>query len=121
MIIIRHSTNDLRIVHSVPLCYIYLAMLHYKSCVRTWKQKAADIALGVFGIIAAFYTTIQTVAVSTIPSLSRPCLTLASTAHDTAPNCTSFISGKLPYSRLLAKAPANVPPHRELLSKLEPP
>jgi hypothetical protein len=101
MLIVRHSANDLRIVYSVPLCYVYPAMLHYKACARTWKQKAADIALGVFGVIAAFYTTIQTVAVSAIPSLSRSCLILASTAHDTAANHTSFISRKLPYSRLL--------------------
>ncbi len=50
-------------------------MLHYKACARTWKQKAADIALGVFGIMAATYTTVQTIIVSVIPLLSRPCLT----------------------------------------------
>ncbi|KAI9463353.1 transmembrane amino acid transporter protein-domain-containing protein, partial [Lactarius psammicola] len=52
----------------VPLCYVYPAMLHYKACARTWKQKAADIALGVFGLIAAIYTTIQTVVLMTQPS-----------------------------------------------------
>ena len=38
-------------------------MLHYKACARTRKQKLADIALMVFGMIAAAYTTIQTVRV----------------------------------------------------------
>lgn len=48
----------------MPLCYVYPAMLHYKACARTRKQKIADIALMVFGLIAAAYTTIQTVRVS---------------------------------------------------------
>lgn len=46
---------------SVPLCYVYPAMLHYRACARTRKQKLADIALMVFGLVAAAYTTIQTV------------------------------------------------------------
>ncbi|KDR78952.1 hypothetical protein GALMADRAFT_244633 [Galerina marginata CBS 339.88] len=45
----------------VPLCYVYPAMLHYKACSRTRKEKAADIALIIFGLIAAAYTTTQTV------------------------------------------------------------
>jgi hypothetical protein len=49
---------------SVPLCFVYPAMLHYKACARTWKQKAADIALGIFGVVAAVYTTVQTLSVS---------------------------------------------------------
>ena len=49
---------------SVPLCYVYPAMLHYKACARTRKQKIADIVLMVFGLAAAAYTTIQTVKVS---------------------------------------------------------
>lgn len=52
----------------VPLCYVYPAMLHYKACAHTWRQKAADIALGVFGLIAALYTTAQTVVLMTQPS-----------------------------------------------------
>ena len=47
-------------------------MLHYKACAHTWKQKAADIALGVFGVIAAIYTTVQTLVVSAITLLSLP-------------------------------------------------
>ena len=48
---------------SVPLCYVYPAMLHYKACAQTRKQKIADLALMIFGLIAAAYTTIQTVRV----------------------------------------------------------
>ena len=48
---------------SVPLCYVYPAMLHYKACAHTRKQKMADIAMIVFGLIAAAYTTTQTVRV----------------------------------------------------------
>jgi proton-coupled amino acid transporter len=51
----------------VPLCYVYPAMLHYKACARTWKQKAADIALGVFGVVAAIYTTAQTLVLMAQP------------------------------------------------------
>lgn len=54
----------------VPLCYVYPAMLHYKACARTWKQKAADIALGVFGMIAAIYTTTQTLALMAQPTVA---------------------------------------------------
>ena len=38
-------------------------MLHYKACARTRRQKAADIALMIFGIVAAVYTTAQTIKV----------------------------------------------------------
>lgn len=46
-------------------------MLHYKACARTWKEKAADIALGVFGVVAAIYTTAQTVYVSVLDFNSK--------------------------------------------------
>ena len=85
----------------MPLCYVYPAMLHYKACARTWKQKAADIALGVFGVIAAIYTTFQTIVVSAIHLLSRLCLTHSLKAHDTT-EPTACTYRKLPYSRLLA-------------------
>lgn len=53
------------IIHpSVPLCYVYPPILHYKACARTKKEKAGDIALLVFGVLAAVYTTVQTIAVS---------------------------------------------------------
>jgi hypothetical protein len=48
---------------SVPLCYCYPAMLHYKAVSRTRKQKLADIVLVIFGFIAAAYTTMQTLRV----------------------------------------------------------
>ncbi|VDB92299.1 unnamed protein product [Peniophora sp. CBMAI 1063] len=56
----------------VPLCFTYPAMLHYKACARTRKQKAADIALGVFGIVAAAYTTAQTVIMMAKPTVAGP-------------------------------------------------
>jgi hypothetical protein len=75
---------------SVPLCYVYPAMLHYKACARTWKEKAADIALGVFGVVAAIYTTAQTVYVSVLdfnsPSVDH--LILSSIAYG-ATGCPS--------------------------------
>jgi len=52
----------------VPLCYVYPAMLHYKACSRTRKQKAADIALIIFGLIAAAYTTMQTLKLMLEPA-----------------------------------------------------
>ena len=48
---------------SVPLCYVYPPMLHYKACARTRKQKMADIALMIFGTATAVYTMVQTVRV----------------------------------------------------------
>ena len=47
----------------VPLCYVYPAMLHYKACAKTRFQKAADIALMIFGTLACIYTTAQTIQV----------------------------------------------------------
>jgi len=66
----RTTTADFPAPCSVPLCYVYPAMLHYKACARTWKEKAADIALGVFGVVAAIYTTAQTILVSSLTSYS---------------------------------------------------
>ncbi|KAI0029278.1 transmembrane amino acid transporter protein-domain-containing protein [Vararia minispora EC-137] len=56
----------------VPLCFVYPAMLHYKACARTRTQKAADIALGVFGLLAAAYTTVQTVRLMATPEPAAP-------------------------------------------------
>jgi solute carrier family 36 (proton-coupled amino acid transporter) len=56
------STPNLR-NFSVPLCYVYPPMLHYKACARTKRERVADIALMVFGAAAAVYTTIQTLQV----------------------------------------------------------
>ena len=54
---------------SVPLCYVYPAMLHYKACAKTRRQKLADIALIVFGLIAAVYTSSQTLKVRRVALL----------------------------------------------------
>jgi solute carrier family 36 (proton-coupled amino acid transporter) len=59
----KHVEGSLLIIYSVPLCYVYPAMLHYKACAHTRKQKIADIAMIVFGLAAAAYTTIQTLRV----------------------------------------------------------
>jgi proton-coupled amino acid transporter len=49
---------------SIPLCYVYPPLLHYKACAHTRWAKAKDIALVVFGIAAAVFTTLQTIKVS---------------------------------------------------------
>lgn len=48
---------------SVPLCFIYPAMLHYKAVAKTRTQKLCDILLGVFGMGAMVFTTAQTIKV----------------------------------------------------------
>ena len=45
------------IIYSVPLCYVYLAMLHYKA--RAHTRKMADIAMILFGLAATAYTMMQ--------------------------------------------------------------
>ncbi|KAH7106249.1 transmembrane amino acid transporter protein-domain-containing protein [Auriculariales sp. MPI-PUGE-AT-0066] len=56
----------------VPLCYVYPAMLHYRACARTRTQKAIDIALMIFGVVAAVYTTAQTIKLMLHPSEGSP-------------------------------------------------
>ncbi|KAG6919207.1 hypothetical protein DXG01_008505 [Tephrocybe rancida] len=56
----------------VPLCYVYPAMLHYRACARTWREKAADILLILFGTAAFAYTTIQTVKLILEPGGEAP-------------------------------------------------
>ncbi|KAJ7767110.1 vacuolar amino acid transporter 4 [Mycena metata] len=56
----------------VPLCYVYPAMLHYKACANTPRKKAADIAMIVFGLVAAVYTTMQTVKLMLEPDNGPP-------------------------------------------------
>ena len=65
---------------SVPLCYVYPAMLHYKACAKTRRQKLADIALIVFGLIAAVYTSSQTLKVQRV---HFSCLLSTLTLHST--------------------------------------
>ncbi|KAJ7214339.1 vacuolar amino acid transporter 4 [Mycena pura] len=52
----------------VPLCYVYPAMLHYKACADTPRKKAADIAMIVFGVVTAAYTTVN----STVKLIIEP-------------------------------------------------
>jgi len=52
----------------IPLCYVYPAMLHYKACARTRWAKGKDIALMVFGLAAAVFTTVQTIKLMLEPS-----------------------------------------------------
>ena len=65
---------------SVPLCYVYPAMLHYKACARTLREKVADILLMVFGWLAAIYTTVQTISVRQPPPPLSPFLLLKKNA-----------------------------------------
>ncbi|BGP19323.1 hypothetical protein JCM10213v2_007412 [Rhodosporidiobolus nylandii] len=51
----------------VPLGLVYPALLHYKACAHTRKQKTIDIALMVFGVLCAIYTTTQTVKLLVAP------------------------------------------------------
>lgn len=53
---------------SVPLSYIYPPMLHYKARADTLLKKVADIAMIVFGVVTAVYTTVQTVKVRSVQS-----------------------------------------------------
>ncbi|CUA71442.1 Vacuolar amino acid transporter 3 [Schizosaccharomyces pombe 972h-] [Rhizoctonia solani] len=52
----------------VPLCFVYPAMLHYKAVAKTRFQKGSDIALMVFGMSAAIYTSFQTIKLMAAPS-----------------------------------------------------
>lgn len=56
----------------VPLCYVYPAMLHYKACATTRKMKIADITMIAFGLVAAAYTTTQTVGLMLEPEIPCP-------------------------------------------------
>ena len=56
----------------VPLCYVYPAMLHYRACAKTRKQKFIDIALMIFGAVAAVYTTAQTIKLMLQPASGAP-------------------------------------------------
>jgi proton-coupled amino acid transporter len=56
----------------IPLCYVYPAMLHYRACARTRWQKTCDILLMFFGLLAAVYTTVQTVKLMLEPGQPTP-------------------------------------------------
>ncbi|MBW0523520.1 hypothetical protein O181_063235 [Austropuccinia psidii MF-1] len=44
----------------VPLCFCYPPLLHYRAIAKTLRQKTIDIIIFLFGVIAAIYTTYQT-------------------------------------------------------------
>ncbi|KAI8377404.1 transmembrane amino acid transporter protein-domain-containing protein [Radiomyces spectabilis] len=46
----------------VPLCFLFPPLFHLKAIARTWKQKAIDIAILLFGILSMTYTTGITIA-----------------------------------------------------------
>ncbi|KAJ7592845.1 vacuolar amino acid transporter 4 [Mycena floridula] len=56
----------------VPLCYVYPAMLHYRAVAHTRKEKLKDLAMIVFGLVAAAYTSIQTIRLMLEPSSGSP-------------------------------------------------
>ncbi|KAJ0419985.1 transmembrane amino acid transporter protein-domain-containing protein [Aspergillus carlsbadensis] len=41
----------------VPLIYVYPPLLHLRACARSRRQKIADIALTIFGVVSCIYTT----------------------------------------------------------------
>ncbi|KAF9073411.1 hypothetical protein BDP27DRAFT_1360333 [Rhodocollybia butyracea] len=53
----------------VLLCYVYPAMLHYKACAHTRREKWGDIAMIVFGFA---FTTVQTVKLMIEPQTEGP-------------------------------------------------
>lgn len=48
-------------IYSVPLCFVYPALLHYKAVAKTPMEKAKDILLCAFGLAAMIFTTAQTI------------------------------------------------------------
>ncbi|KAF9092235.1 neutral amino acid transporter [Mortierella sp. GBA35] len=48
-------------VACMPLCFIFPAMFHYKTCAKTMKAKVLDILLGVFGVVAMIFTLYITI------------------------------------------------------------
>ncbi|KAH8831544.1 transmembrane amino acid transporter protein-domain-containing protein [Flagelloscypha sp. PMI_526] len=56
----------------VPLCYVYPAMLHLKAVARTRSDRIKDYLMIVFGLLAAAYTTVQTIKLMLQPSSGEP-------------------------------------------------
>lgn len=48
---------------SIPLCYIYPAMLHLRACARTRRERFLDYVMIAFGSLVAVYMTVQTIRV----------------------------------------------------------
>ncbi|CAO3624842.1 unnamed protein product [Mucor fragilis] len=45
-----------------PLCFVFPPLFHLKACAKSWRQKAVDIAILIFGILSMTYTTGITIA-----------------------------------------------------------
>ncbi|KAI8339693.1 transmembrane amino acid transporter protein-domain-containing protein [Chlamydoabsidia padenii] len=41
----------------VPLCFLFPPLFHYRAIATTWRQKAIDITILVFGVLSMTYTT----------------------------------------------------------------
>lgn len=48
-------------VACMPLCFIFPAMFHYKTCAKTIKAKVLDIVLGFIGVVAMVFTLYITI------------------------------------------------------------
>ena len=48
---------------SVPLCFVYPAMLHLRAVAKTRRQIVVDWLMIIFGSGAAIFTTVQTIKV----------------------------------------------------------
>jgi proton-coupled amino acid transporter len=46
----------------IPLSFIYPAMFHYKALARTRRQRVADVALALFGVVVMVYVTSVTLS-----------------------------------------------------------
>lgn len=53
-------------LHSVPLCFVYPAMLHLKAVAETRRQILVDWLMIIFGSGASIFTTVQTIKVRTV-------------------------------------------------------
>ncbi|KAG1133312.1 hypothetical protein G6F42_001560 [Rhizopus arrhizus] len=46
----------------VPLCFIFPPLFHLKAIAKSWRQKAVDITILIFGVLSMTYTTGITIA-----------------------------------------------------------
>ncbi|KAI8973708.1 transmembrane amino acid transporter protein-domain-containing protein [Mycotypha africana] len=56
----------------VPLCFLFPPLFHLKAIANTWRQKAIDITIIIFGISAQLYTTAITIALWSESGESAP-------------------------------------------------
>ena len=59
----RVADGTLFTIDSVPLCFVYPAMLHLKAVAKTKRQILVDWVMIIFGTGAAVFTTVQTIKV----------------------------------------------------------